>query len=121
MSRQKNKVISDTSGDEDKKSRSKSNKSEKKSVKKKSRHANGSSFGSKCDMPSKSNGKTKESRIGGYIDEENAAEYEGDMNSHHSQTRRKRDRLLFPRHPPLVTGSMPVAHRKCCCTQTAGV
>jgi len=92
MSRQKNKVISDTSGDEDKKSRSKSNKSEKKSVKKKSRHANGSSFGSECDMPSKSNKKTKESRIGGYVDEENAAEREGDMNSHHSQTRRKRDR-----------------------------
>jgi len=92
MSRQKNKVISDTSGDEDKKSRSKSKHSEKKSLKKESRHANSSSFDSESDMPSKSNRKTKKSQIGGYIDEEKATEYEGDMNSHHSHTRRKRDR-----------------------------
>eukprot|EP00531_Pseudo-nitzschia_arenysensis_P008201 CAMPEP_0116118710 /NCGR_PEP_ID=MMETSP0329-20121206/2252_1 /TAXON_ID=697910 /ORGANISM="Pseudo-nitzschia arenysensis, Strain B593" /LENGTH=233 /DNA_ID=CAMNT_0003612361 /DNA_START=114 /DNA_END=815 /DNA_ORIENTATION=- len=92
MSRQKNKVISDTSGDEDKKTRSKSKHSEKKSLKKESRHANSSSFDSESDMPSKSNRKTKKSQIGGYIDEEKATEYEGDMNSHHSHTRRKRDR-----------------------------
>lgn len=93
MSRQKNREISGTSGDEDKESQRQSKKSVKKNSKKKK---TSSSVDNQSDMPSEAKKKKKKSQARGYIDEHKGAEYDEDMNenayNHNPQTRKKRDR-----------------------------
>mmetsp|Transcript_6152 Transcript_6152/g.12699 ORF Transcript_6152/g.12699 Transcript_6152/m.12699 type:complete len:233 (+) Transcript_6152:102-800(+) len=110
MSGQKNREISGTPSDEDKKSQRQSKKSVKKSSKKKK---NSSSFDNQVDMPSEA--KKKKSQIRGYIDEQIGAEYDDDMNentyNHNSQTRKKRDRKQKKSSKAAVDGNEEENHK----------